>query len=121
MAGRRNLFKQPGVVVATVILALQASMVIRSRFVESRYFCWSPHSTQVRFDLDVSVHGRKLSRMEAAQRYRLWDAEWEAHAAQNLIDTIETFERTYGRDDRAEVSLRYRVNGGTEKTWRWPR
>jgi hypothetical protein len=122
MAARRShFFKQSGVIAATVILALQACMVIRARFVESRYFCWSPHSTQVRFDLDVTVNGRKLSRTEAAQRYRLWDSEWEAHAPQNLIDTIESFESTYGKREQAEVFLRYQVNGSAESVWHWPR
>ena len=104
---------------AAVILSLQAASVVRARFVGERYFCWSPHGMQVRFQLDVDLASRRLTPREAQNRHHLTDDAWEAHSAQNLIDTITMYESTLGRGDHAQVNLTYRVNEGQEKKWFW--
>lgn len=109
-----------GTVLGAAFLALQAGLVIRAQFVESRDFCWSPHTTQVRYALDVVIRGEHLTETQVAARYGLRQYGWEAHAPRNLIDLIAQCERTYGRSDGARVVLRYQVNGGAYQRWEWP-
>ncbi len=103
-----------------LFLALQVTLVLASRRGEERYFCWAPHTAQVRFSAEVEVGDRSLTPAEVQRRYRLHSAGWEAHSAANLIDTIERYESTLGRGDRARVRLSYRVNGHEERRWNWP-
>lgn len=108
-------------IVGGSFLLVQCGLVIHSRFVDSRDFCWAPHTTQVHYTLRVEVGGRRLSSAEIARRYRVPGAEgWEGHSYRNLINLISQYERTYGRDDRARVLMRYRINGRELRRWDWP-
>jgi hypothetical protein len=111
----------PRIIIGGAFLLLQCGLVIHSRFVDSRDFCWAPHTTQVHYRLRVVIGGRALSSAEIARRYRVMGASgWEAHSYQNLINLISQYERTYGKRDRARVLLRYRINGGELRRWNWP-
>lgn len=106
--------------VGAVFLAAQAFLVILAQFNAASYFSWAPHTTQIRYELEVLVNGRELSRGETRRRFGLSNYGWEAHALQNLKDVLIQHGRTYGRADRTEVILRYSVNGGEIHIWRWP-
>lgn len=102
-------------------LLLQLALVIQARFVEYRHFCWAPHTTQVRYSMQVEVEGRTLSAREAGARYGLaHDYGWEAHSVENLKQLVEQYERTYAGDQPARVRMEYSVNGKTPEVWRWP-
>jgi hypothetical protein len=102
-------------------LLLQCGLVVHSRFVESRDFCWAPHTAQVHYTLRVERRGRPLSPAAIARRYRVAAPEgWEAHSYQNLINLISQYERTYGRGDGVRVLMEYRVNGRELRRWEWP-
>jgi hypothetical protein len=75
----------------------------------------------VSYTLDVTVDGRRLSASEIRDRFGLINYGWEAHAVQDLKTLIVQHGRTYGRGERCDVVLRYRVNGGPEQTWVWRR
>lgn len=117
MSGRWNA----GAIAGAVFLALQVLLILGARFTPARYFCWAPHTAQVRFSLAVDIDGRRLSPAGVQARYRfLWSPEWEAHAAYHVMDTVRRFETVYGREDGARVAMTYRVNGGEDRRWTWP-
>lgn len=110
-----------GLAAGAALLAVQAGLVIHGLFVESRDFNWAPHTTQVRFAIEVRLGGRTLPPRDVSTRYGLvHNAEWEAHSYQNLINLVRQRERTYGRDDGARVTVRYSVNGAPTQSWTWP-
>jgi hypothetical protein len=38
-----------------------------------------------------------------------------------VISIVQQYEETYGRDEHAEVRLRWTTNGhGPEESWQWP-
>ena len=105
---------------AVTFLTLQVILIVRAQFIASRDFCWAPHTTQVRFALQVEVPRKRLTETEIASRYRFWHYGWEAHSYQNLIDVITQYEQTYGKDDQAQVLLQYSVNGREPHVWKRP-
>lgn len=110
-----------GLAVGAALLVVQGALVIHGLFVESRDFNWAPHTTQVRFTIDVRLGGRTLPPDAVSTRYGLvHNAQWEAHSYQNLINLVRQRERTYGKEDGARVTLRYSVNGARTQTWSWP-
>ena len=94
-------------------------MVVYSRFVSSRYFCWAPNDCIVEYGLQVTVGGRALAPEESFQRYHLPKDGYQS-PVQHIIDMIQQYEQTYGKNDHAGVLMKYRVNGREEKEWRWP-
>lgn len=107
---------------ATVFLAGQVAYVIYSLFIDTKNFCWSPHTTQTEYWVSVESNGRPLTEEEIRTRYRLGTGRlWEAHAIANVKAWISRFEETYGADDRAKVTLIYRINGGPLSTWSYAR
>jgi hypothetical protein len=101
-------------------LVLQLALVARAQFVESRDFCWAPHTTQVRYTIRTTIGGRPLNAHQIYSRYGIAARGWEAHSYQNLIDLISQCERTYGAGDGAQVELTYSINGREPRQWRWP-
>jgi hypothetical protein len=109
---------------AIVFLLLQLGSVIYARFTPRRYFCWAPNDYVVEYHVDVTVHGRPLTPQEVVARYHS-SPEYEGrveYPAEHLIDNIEQYEETYGRNDHAEVRLTWKYNGHPElRHWKWPR
>ncbi len=95
-------------------------MIVYARFVPSRYFCWAPYHSQNHYEMDVTVNGRVLTAGEIQRRYRRPQKGINSRTIEDQKDIIAQYERTYGKNERAEVTLRYRVNGGAEQTWHWP-
>ena len=102
------------------VLAFQLVMIGYARFVPSRYFCWAPYDSQNHYEMEVTVDGKRLDSDEIRQRYRRPQKGINNRAIQHEKDIIMQYERTYGRNESAEVTLRYRTNGGEEQLWRWP-
>jgi hypothetical protein len=109
--------------IAIAFLLLQLGSVIYARFTPRRYFCWAPNDYVVEYQLEVKVHGRPLSPEQVQMRYQIDPASgWKVeHPAEHLIDSVRQYETTYGRNDKAEVRLRWKYNGHSElRTWQWP-
>ena len=117
--------------VAATLLLAQAAAILYARRVESRYFCWAPYDTQTDYSLRVALPGRgDLTATEIRRRYRITVGSSRGDAAvihghdqrspQHVKDIVEQYEATYGRDDRAQVVMRYSVNGRETAEWRWP-
>lgn len=106
--------------VGVAFLLFQVGMVVQSRFLETRSFCWAPHTTQVRYEIAAFVNGRALHAEEIQGRYRVPASGWEAHSAANLLLLVEQYEKTYAGDAPACVEIRYTINGTEPRVWRWP-
>ena len=104
-----------------MVLGLQVWGVARGRLATDRYFCWAPFDTYTEYT--VSVHGTEgwMSADEISERYRIPESGRDNRSPEHLVDVFRQFERTYGLADPVlRLQLRYRVNGGDEKTWEWP-
>jgi hypothetical protein len=102
------------------LLLLQMVSVAHARFVPSRWLAWAPGDYAVGYRLQVQIKGRSLSSDEVGARYQLPPEGVYENPAQNIIDIVRQRERTYGRNDQAEVVFVYRPNGGLPEEWRWP-
>jgi len=101
-------------------LVFQLYAIARARFVPSRYFAWAPYDAISLYELDVRIDGRLLTTDEVRARYELPSLGRDNRAIQHVIDAVRQYEATYGVGDDATVLLRYRTNGGPERSWRWP-
>lgn len=119
--GARPWWLAPRPLLAAGLLAAQLASLAYSFFTPLRYFRWSPYDRQTRFTVEVEAGGRRLSPEEALARYRLPAHGWDQRAPDNVLDKIRQYEETYGRSDGARVLVRYDVNGGPSREWRWPR
>jgi hypothetical protein len=102
------------------LLLFQVVMIVYARFVPSRYFCWAPFDVQTEYKLQVHVNGKTLSANEIRARYRRPQNGTDNRSPQHVMDIIEGYERTYGKNDHSTVVMRYRVNGKQDQTWQWP-
>ena len=102
------------------LLGFQIVMIGYARFVPSRYFCWAPMDSQNLYSVTVAIAGRELDAEEIEARYRQPAQGGNWQAIQHVLDKVQQYEETYGRDDSAQVVVAYTVNGGPEKTWMWP-
>ena len=104
--------------VGVSILAFQLVMIVYARFVPSRYFCWAPYDVQTEYRITTVVNGRKLTESEIRGRYRRAQHGTDNRSPQHVIDILQGYEESYGRNDHAQVTMRYRVNGKEEQVWR---
>lgn len=110
---------------AAALLALQVGWIVHEQLGASRYFCWAPLHEHVLYEIEAHTGGRRLSHAEVALRYGRRGALdvdgtrffWELNAAQHVLDTVARRERSLHPSVRAEVTVRYRVNGRQEQTW----
>ena len=109
-----------GLSLCILLFAFQAIAIVYARFIPGRYFCWAPYDTQDRYRVEVVASGRALSEQEIDERYRFASNSWQQHSIHNLLEAIEQYETTYGRDDAAKVTVVYSRNGRPDQTWRFP-
>jgi hypothetical protein len=76
-----------------------------------------PILTRCRFALG----GAELSPEQALRRYQLQDFNrMYENPATHIMDIVQQYEQTYGRNEHAQVILKWRLNGHDEQTWYWP-
>jgi hypothetical protein len=101
-----------------VFLLIQLASVFYAQFGPSRYFCWAPNDYMTEYELSVAVNGRALAPEEILRRYQMNARGLKENVPQHLIDVVVEYERIYGRGDRVDVVLHYRVNGREPHVWR---
>jgi hypothetical protein len=106
--------------IGTIFLLAQLSMIVRGQFGSARWYCWAPNDYAVWYRIEARVNGVPLSPAQVDQRYQIDAERIYQNPAQNLKDTIQQRETTYGRNDHAEVRLLLRPNGGELQEWKWP-
>lgn len=105
----------------SVFLSAQfLSIVYSQSFADTRYFCWAPNDYMVSYNIQVKVNGRELTPEEVRLRYRLPAKGVYQTMVGNLEELLRQYESTYGRNDHAEVILKYSTNGRPQQEWRWP-
>jgi hypothetical protein len=106
---------------AGLFLVLQLCLVVHAQFTSRRYFCWAPNDYANTYSLHARVNGTDLPEDQALARYHLQDRKSSyENPITHIIDLVTQYERTYGRNDHAEVVLRWSLNGHEQRTWRWP-
>jgi len=103
-----------------LFLGLQVLSIAYARTVPERFFCWAPYDERSSYRISVLLEGRTLDVKEVAARYRYYPRGWEPRSINNVISIVRQYERTYGRDDGAEVTIHYQTNGHAEQLWTWP-
>jgi hypothetical protein len=106
--------------IGVALLAFQLGAIVYARFTDARYFCWAPYDTQTDYVIEASVGGAPLSAQEIRARYRRGPKGADNRSPRHVQDILAGVETLYHRDDPAEVTLRYRINGHDERVWQWP-
>jgi hypothetical protein len=106
--------------IGAALLAFQVFMIGYARFVPSRYFCWAPYDIQTEYKLEATVNGKRLNGKQIQARYHRPKQGADNRSPQHVIDMLQGYEESYGRGDRTEIVMKYRVNGKEEQEWRWP-
>jgi len=104
------------------LLAIQLGLIVFARFDDRRFFCWGPHDQQTNYTIQVVIDGQPLDAQQIEQRYRTPAVGYEFRAKAHLLGLIEQYEKTLGRDDQAQVTVHYGINGRElSEVWQWPR
>lgn len=102
--------------IGLLLLGLHAGALIRARFADDY---WAPYDRQTRYEIGVSIGGEGLAPSQIQARYRRPAEGFDN--ARHLFDIITRAEQTFEKWGRSRVAVRYRVNGGEEREWRYPR
>lgn len=108
-------------VLGVAVLPFQIGAIIYARFVPARYFCRAPYDGQHDYVIEVADGGRTLSEDEIRRRYKKRARGTGNRSIQHVKDIISGYETSYGIGEDAQVTLSFRVNGGEEQSWKWPR
>ena len=103
--------------IGLLILLAQIGSLIYSRFIPERLFCWAPYDTSVWYEVKVLIDNKELTPNEVTKRYNYDFGYWENRSIENVFFFIERHENTYGLNDNANVTVKYRRNGKPEKVW----
>ncbi|WP_431132501.1 hypothetical protein [Psychroserpens mesophilus] len=105
--------------IGILFLLLQVGSIAYARFIPERFFCWAPYDSHIKFEVFVTINGKKLTPEETYARYKYKMNGWEQRSIDNIFSLISQYERTYGKDDHAQVLMIYSINGHEEKEWRY--
>ena len=101
---------------------LQLIGIIYARFTDVRYFCWAPYDQISTYQIQVRLPSRNfLSEDEIQSRYHIPAQGRENRAIHNIISLIEKYEKSYGKQEQAEVRPFYSTNGKKQNTWNYPK
>lgn len=103
---------------ALALLGFQLVMMTRARFDDARYFSWAPHDSQNEYVIEVRSEGRKLSDEVVEARYRIPPRGVDPRAIAHVIRLVQQYEAENDPDGSLEVRVRWRTNGGPERSWR---
>jgi hypothetical protein len=106
-------------ILGCAVLALQLGLVAYEHLGSTRYFAWAPNDYVVQYTLHATVDGNPLSATQLRTRYHLAPHGIWYFPAQQIIDDVQQYERTYGARDHVTVNLKYRLDGHAATTWRW--
>lgn len=102
------------------VLLAQVVMIGAARVHPIRFYTWAPYDSQNEYRMSIAVRGSALSADEVFERYRIPAVGLSPRSIYEVVSLAEYVERHYRPEDRAEVEIRYRTNGGPEQLWRWP-
>ncbi len=98
----------------------QLVLIGYARFIPERFFCWAPFDEHTRVKTSVRIDHKFLTPEEIDSRYRYRVNGWEVRDIHNVLDIIQSYEETYGKNDNAQVTVNYSINGHLEHEWAYP-
>jgi len=107
------------VFIGVIFLLLQVGSIAYARFIPERFFCWAPYDSHTKFEVVVTINGKTLTAEETVARYKYKMRGWEQRSIDNIFSLISQYERTYGKADNAQVTMKYSINGHEEKEWHY--
>ncbi len=109
------------IVIPVLLLVFQFGAIVYARFVPTRYFCWAPFDTQTDYVAQAVVNGHTLNAAEFRKRYRRPMHGFDNRAPSHVIDMLrQVEEKRAALGDKANVTMKYRVNGRSPLEWHWP-
>lgn len=93
-------------------------MIMIARVTPQRYFCCAPYNSVGRCVIQAIINGQELDEQGIRHRYHMRMNVPNAHIP-HVFDTIVWYEKSYGRSDQAQITIKYSINGGNEKVWHW--
>lgn len=109
------------IVIPVLLLVFQFGAIVYARFVPTRYFCWAPFDTQTDYVAQAVVNGHTLTAAEFRKRYRRPMHGFDNRAPSHVIDMLrQVEEKRAALGDKANVTMKYRVNGRSPLEWHWP-
>lgn len=103
-----------------IFFGAQIFGILKARQTGIKYFCWGPYDEIAEYEIAVEIDGVFLTDQEILKRYRKRARGIESRSINNLKSIIRKYERTYGKDELANVNLEYLINQHRRGTWSWP-
>lgn len=97
--------------------AFQIAMIGWAFVSPYRFYSWAPHDAQGEYAISARLNGRALGAGEIEARYRIRAEGVDPRAVAHVLLLVEKAEARRPRRERAEVTVRYRLNGGAWQTW----
>lgn len=111
--------------VGMAIVVAQLAVVIAAHSGSSccvaRYFVWAPNDYSVDYSIVATVNGRVLGAAAVRHRYHRPAVGYWQDPPQKLEHELRRREQLYGKGDRVQIVVRYRLDGHRPATWRWTR
>lgn len=109
---KRNIF-------TILFLAAQLFLIGYARFIPERFFCWAPYDQHTYYEIQVRLDNNLLNTGEVAARYKYKAKGWEPRSIYNVFNMVKHFEEGIDASDRAQVLIRYSINGRKQQEWRY--
>lgn len=116
---RRTGLQRALVALGTLALLIELVVVVGGAVGASWWFDWGPNDHLFTYRISASVSEHRLTDAEVGDRYRTAPSGIYENPIDGLFGIVRSYESTYGRHNSARVVIRYRLNGGAERVWRW--
>ena len=109
-----------------LFLAAQVAWILTGPWRDHSYGNWAPFHEHATYTVEAVVDGEPLSPEQIRARYGCYahfydqetDRDWQLNRMSHGLGWNRVVEAA--SPQQAEVSVRYRVNGGPEQRWTWP-
>lgn len=72
-------------IIGILFLVIQLCIVIYSRFIPERFFCWAPYDQHTHYEIIVEVNDELLTNEQVRERYQYKQKGWEPRAIHNIF------------------------------------
>jgi hypothetical protein len=103
--------------IGILFLLLQVFSIFYALFIPERFFCWSPYDEHTYYKIEVIIGIQSLTKKQIKERYKYKAVGWEPRAISNVFNLITQYESSYGKNDKATVSISYSTNGHKSRVW----
>lgn len=104
-------------ILGILFLLVQLISIIYARVIPERFFCWAPYDEHTYIEVFAEIDDIKLTKNEIQERYHYKSIGWEPRSIHNIINIINQYESTYGKEEKAIVQIIYSTNGRKNESW----